>query len=75
MKTSDAKAKAGVGDMSHWYTAKAKIRSPSFQKGTSHTHTYIYIYIYIEREREREREFLFECGCNLFSLIGEASAI
>ena len=69
MKTSDAKAKAGVGDMSHWYTAKAKVRSPSFQKGTSHTHTYIYIY------REREREFLFECGCNLFSLIGEASAI
>ena len=69
MKTSDAKAKAGVGDTSHWYTAKAKIRSPSFQKGTSHTHTYIYIY------REREREFLFECGCNLFSLIGEASAI
>ena len=72
MKTSDAKAKAGVGDMSHWYTAKAKIRSPSFQKGTSHTHTYIYIYI--ERERERERLSL-ECGCNLFSLIGEASAI
>ena len=32
-------------------------------------HTHIYI------KREREREFLFECGCNLFSLIGEASAI
>ena len=30
VKTSDAKAKAGVGDMSHGYTVKAKVRSPSF---------------------------------------------
>ena len=64
--------------MSHGYVAKAKVESlKSLEGNFAHTDIYIYIYIYIEREREREREreFLFECGCNLFSLIGEASAI
>ena len=52
MKTSDAKARGGVGDMSHGYVAKAKVESLKSLEG-NFAHTDIYIYIYIYREREK----------------------
>ena len=75
MKTSDAKARGGVGDMSHGYVATAKVESLKSLEG-NFAHTDIYIYIYIYRERERERDFLSSVGviCSLW-LVGEASAV
>ena len=40
MKTSDAKPRAGLGDMPRGYAIKTRVEGPNLQKGTSHMHTH-----------------------------------